>query len=220
MPGCTPSKPSPGSTPPSATVPCPADESKATGNRVDLVFDPDKSSRVTKCEQIVHVQFVRNHCDGQIITGAKYSSALAHKDDTVTSSDGWAVDSLASEKTPDYQQGTGVGSKNGGSTKATMMDAPQTGGGDKGFYDSATNPTGWRTVRYEFATYGWCMKGADCGKWYEGSTWEYVKTWEDARDGKDGTSKILERNVTSEPSKGQKEAFDKMNKKKGFVPCK
>ncbi len=219
MPGCTPSKPSPGSGSSSATAPCPADESKASGNRVDLVFDPDKSKKITKCEQIVHVQFVRNHCDGTIINGATYSSQLAHKDSSITSSDGWAVDSLASETTPDYQQGTGVGSKNGGSSKATMMDAPRTGGGNKGFYNAASNPSGWREVRFEFATYGWCMKGPDCGKWYEGTTWEYVKTWEDARDGKDGVSRITARNITAEPSSGQKEAFNKMNAKKGFSPC-
>jgi hypothetical protein len=203
----------------SRSRPCPADESKATGNRVDLVFDPAKSSKVTKCEQIVHVQFVRNHCDGTIITGAAYSSALAHKDDTVTSSDGWAVDSLASETTPDYQQGTGVGSKNGGSAKATMMDAPRTGGGDKGFYNATTNPSGWREVRFEFATYAWCMKGTDCGQWDEGMTWEYVKTWEDARDGREGSSKIIDKNVTTGPTAGQKSAFDKMNTKKGYSPC-
>ena len=219
MPGCTPSSPAPGSAPPAAAAPCPADESKASGNRVDLVFDPDKSSKVTKCEKIVHVQFVRNHCDGAVITGAAYSPALAHKDASVTSSDGWAVDSLASETTPDYQQGTGVGKKNGGSTKATMMDAPQTGGGSKGFFDAVSNPSGWRTVRYEFATYGWCMKGTDCGKWYEGTTWEYVKTWEDARDGKDGTSTITGKNVTTGPTAGQKDAFAKMNSKKSFSPC-
>jgi hypothetical protein len=219
MPGCTPSSPSGGSSPPSTTATCPADESKASGNRVDLVFDPDKSTKVTKCDEIVHVQFVRNHCDGTVITGAAYSSQLAHKDNSVTSSDGWAVDSLASETTPDYQQGVGVGKKNGGSTKAKMMDAPQTGGGDKGFYNASTNPTGWKTVRYEFVAIGWCKKGPDCGKWYEGISWEYVKTWEDARDGKAGVSKILNNNVTTGPTAGQKEAFDKMNKKKGYKPC-
>jgi hypothetical protein len=195
------------------------DGTSASGNKIDIVFDPDKSKKVTKCEKIVHVQFVRNHVDGKVLTGKAYSSALAHKDDTVTSSDGWVVDSLASETTPDYQQGTGDGKKNGGSTKATMSDGPNTGGGDKGFYDASTNPDGHKTVRYEFATYSWCMKGPDCGKWYEGVTWEYVKTWEDQRDGKNGAAKLTNSEVTSAPTKGQVEAFDKFNKKHGFVPC-
>jgi hypothetical protein len=220
MPKDDPAPPSPGSSPPDSVQECPADETKTSGNRIDIVFDPDKSKKVKKCEKIVHVQFVRNHCDGTVITGAKFSSFLSHKDDSVTSSDGWVLDFLASEKTPDYQQGIGNGNKNGGSVKATMSDAPTSGGGgDKGFYDPANNPGGWKTVEYEFAVFAWCMKGPDCGTWYEGVTWKYVETWEDARDGKGGKSTIIDKNVTSGPSAGQREAFDKFNKKKGFTPC-
>lgn len=140
--------------------------------------------------------------------------------DKVTTGDGWSVDHLASESTPDYQQGTGEGKKNGGSTPAKMSDAPQSGGGDKGFYDSASNPTGWKEYRAEFATYAYCMKGSDCGKWYEGLTWEYKKTWEDARDGKKGASAIVSKNVTTEPTKSQLQAFDLFNAEKKFKPCK
>ena len=196
------------------------EETKTSGNRIDIVFDPDKSSKVKKCDKIVHVQFVQNHIDGKVLTGAEYSSALSHKDKTLTSADGWAVDSLASEKTPDYQQGTGDGSKNGGSTKATISDAPQTGGGDKGFYNSAANPTGWKNVKFKFVAFAYCMKGDDCGKWYEGVQWEYTKTWKNHRDGNKGKAKIIEKNVTTEPTKSQLEAFEKFNKAKGFTPCK
>lgn len=198
---------------------CAGEESKTSGNRIDIVFDPDKSSQVTKCEKIVHVQFVRNHIDGKVLTGAEYSSALSHKNAALTSADGWAVDSLASETTPDYQQGAGDGKKNGGAAKATMSDAPQTGGGDKGFYNSATNPGGWKVVNFEFAAFAYCMKGGDCGKWYEGTQWEYTKKWEDARDGKKGESRILDKNVAGGPTKGQLEAFEKFNKAKGYTPC-
>jgi hypothetical protein len=63
------------------------------------------------------------------------------------------------------------------------------------------------------------MKGDDCGKWYEGVQWEYTKTWEDQRDGRKGTAKIINNNVTSSPTKSQLEAFENFNKAKGFVPC-
>jgi hypothetical protein len=198
---------------------CPADATQATGNSIDIVFDPDKSKKVTTCEKIVHVQFVRRYCDGAVIKAGTFSSSLSHKD-ADTTADGWCVDSLASETTPDYQQGTGDGKKNGGSTTATMSDAPTTSGGDKGFYNASTNPGGWRSHRKEFYAYAYCMKGPDCGKWYEGVHWDYTKTWEDQRDGKLGTSKIIDKNVTTGPDAGLLAAFDKFNKNKGFEPCK
>ncbi len=206
------------------TTPCPKkcepnNKTTTTGNRIDIVFEPDESCVVTKCEKIVHVQFIRAYTDGKMIKHSDYSSAYKHKE-KITTSDGWAVDCLAGETTPDYQQGTGDGKKNGGSTNATMMDAPKTGGGDKGFYNATTNPTGWKTFRFEFAVYAWCMKGTDCGKWYEGSTWEYKKTWEDHRDGKNGESTIINKNVTSQPTAEHIAAFDLFNKEHKFVPCK
>jgi hypothetical protein len=220
MPTYIPTSPSPGSDPPSGVQKCAGEESKTTGNRIDIVFDPDKSTKVKKCEKIVHVQFVRNDFDGKALTGAEFDPALAHKDASITSSDGWVVDCLASEKTPDYQQGTGDGKKNGGAGKATMNDTPNAGGGGKKKFFSATNPDGWKKVRFEFAAFAWCMKGPDCGTWYEGITWEYVKTWEDFRDGKPGSSKIIDNDVASGPTAGQVEAFNKFNKKQPFVPCK
>ena len=183
------------------------------------MFDPDKSARVKKCEKIVHVQFRRGLADGTMIKPGTYTSAMQHKDAILTA-DGWAVDSLPSETTPDYQQGVGNGKKNaGGSTKATMSDAPTTGGGDKGFFDPIGNPTGWRTYTIEFAAFAYCMQGDDCGQWYEGVKWEYTKTWQDQRDGKPGLSKIVDQNVGGGPSTSQREAFTKFNSAKGFVPC-
>lgn len=198
---------------------CAGEESKTTGNRIDIVFDPDKSTKVKKCEKIVHIQFTRTYADGKVIKRGDWSDTFKFHD-AVTSSDGWSVDHLPTEKTPDYQQGTGDGKKNGGSTKATISDGPQTAGGKKGFYDASTNPNGWREYKAEFTSFAYCMKGDDCGKWYEGVGWEYKKTWEDQRDGKKGEAKITDKNVTSAPSKGQLEAFDKFNKAKGFTPCK
>jgi len=200
----------------------PAGDKSATknGNEIDIIFDPSQSKKVTNCEKIVHVQFMRYHADGKVINAADYAStAYKHKRDITAK--GWVVDCLPGEKTPDYQQGKGDGSKNGGSTNATMWDAPRTGGGDKGFYDKKNNPTGWKSVRYEFVTYAWCMKGPDCGKWYEGVSWQYTKTYKDHKAGNDGHSKILNKNVAKGPSKDQKGAFDKFNADpdRKFTPC-
>ena len=45
----------------------PNKESKTKANRIDLVFDPDKSDKVTKCEKIVHVQFIRMTAEGVVV---------------------------------------------------------------------------------------------------------------------------------------------------------
>ena len=194
-------------------------ESKTAGNRIDIVFDPDNSKKVTKCEKIVHVQFARLHVNGVVTKPGDFLAAWKFRDSIMTS-DGWWLDCLATETTPDYQQGVGDGKKNGGSVKAKITDAPTVGNDTvKGAYVPGTNPGGWKTYRAEFATFAWCMKGPDCGTWYEGITWEYSKSWEDHRDGRDGISKITDFNVTA-PSKSYLEAFKKFNKKKGFVPCK
>jgi hypothetical protein len=219
MPKDKPKPPVPASGKPGPVATCPAEETKTAGNQIDIVFDPDKSKKVKKCDKIVHVQFVRRYCDGAMIKAGTFAANLKHKDADTTAA-GWCVDSLSSETTPDYQQGTGDGKKNGGSTKATMSDAPSTGGGDKGFYDAANNPTGWKSHRKEFYAYAYCMKGPDCGTWYEGVHWDYTKTWEDQRDGKDGTSKVIDNNVTTGPDADLLDAFNLFNKNKSFVPCK
>jgi hypothetical protein len=215
-------KKQPNTAPECSTTPCPNpnEDSKTSGNRVDLIFDPDKSGKVTKCEKIVHVQFIRIYVDGKVVKPGDFVPAFKYRDKVMTE-EGWWIDHVAREKTPDYQQGTGDGKKNGGSKKATITDTPSIGDDtSQGAYDPVTNPTGWKKVRYEFQTFAYCMKGPDCGKWYEGTSWEYTKTWEEHRDGKTGTSKITDSNVTSGPSSDQIKAFDKFNKEKGFVPCR
>ncbi len=133
----------------------PSEGSKTTGNRIDIVFDPDKSSKVKKCKKIVHVQFMKYFADGKEIEPGTYNFIYQYKD-TVKLKGGWVIDFNDTDKSPDYQQGTengSNGSKNGGSVKATMWDTPTTSGGNKGFFDpaknkdgSAKNEDGWKTV--------------------------------------------------------------------------
>lgn len=203
----------------SSTPPCPAKESTTSGNRIDVVFDPDKSSKVTKCDKIVHVQFIRMKADGVTQKAGDLWAGWKFRD-KITTADGWYVDSLASETTPDYQQGTGDGKKNGGSTKAKITDAPDIlNFVPGGFYDPVSNKGGTKKFENEFAVYAWCMKGPDCGKWYEGVKWKYVKTWENHRDGSPGVSTISDNNVTTKPTSSQIKAFNMFNKEHGYKPC-
>lgn len=219
MPKSKPDPPKPGSSPPSSVAQCPHEGSKTNNNRIDLEFDPDKSTKVTKCEKIVHVQFCRLTADGTMVKPGDCWNGWKFRDKIMTG-DGWWIDCLAGEATPDYQQGTGDGSKNGGSTKATMNDTPNIRNFvPNGFYDGGSNPGGTKKFVMEFFTYGWCMKGPDCGKWYEGVKWEYVKTWENHRDGKDGTSTILDKNLSPPPGASQIDAFNNFNKEHSFTPC-
>ncbi len=187
-----------------------------SGAKIDISFDPAKSTKATKCDEIVHVQFALQYADGKVIKPGDYYSGYKYQDAVVTSK-GYHVDHVKGETSPDYQQGTGVGKKNGSTTNATMSDTPNTGGGDKGFFSTA-NPSGWKNVTYEFATYGWCKKGTDCPKWYEGLAWKYVKTWEDKRDGKGGTSTVTDSDAAG-PTADHLEAFKLFNKTKGYTPC-
>jgi hypothetical protein len=137
--------------PPSATVPCDkANKATSSGNSIDITFDPAKSDKVKTCDKIVHVQFVRKYIDGKAVKPGDAWDGWKHRD-KVTTDKGWAVDHLKTEKIPDYQQGVGEGKKNGGTTKATMHDAPTTNGLEDKFYDSNKNPGGWKEYRNEFA---------------------------------------------------------------------
>lgn len=209
----------PNTAPGGATTPAtnPNEESKTSGNRIDIVFDPDKSCKITKCDKIVNVQVIQMLVDGKPIKPGDYYDGFKYRDKTALAN-GSYVDHLKTETTPDYQQGVGDGKKNGSSGKATMNDTPSDSRNNL-FYDATKNPTGWKEVVYKFETFAYCMKGPDCGKWYEGVTWEYKKTWEDARDGKNGVSSITDKNAPG-PSQNFLDAFNKFNKEKGFVPCR
>lgn len=183
------------------------------GPMIDITFDPSTSKLASKCKQIVHTQFIRTYADSKSLKPGDYYSGLSYQDAKTTSKN-WVVDYVSGETTPDYQQGSGVGKKNGGSTSATMDDTPGTGGGDKGF-KSPGNPGGWSNVVFSFATYAWCMKGSDCGKWYEGMTWKWEKSAADQIAGRDGTASVVNSDAPG-PLAHHLDAF----KKFGYKPCK
>lgn len=197
----------------------PFDDSYTNDNQIKIIFSPARSEKAKKCQEIVDVQFIRMYADGEVIEPGTYYDAYDYRD-AYTTEAGWYVDSLKDETTPDYQQGGTngrVGTVNGATVDAYITDAPQTGGGDKGF-QSVSNPEGWETVVYEFCTFCWCMMGDQCDVWYEGFHWRYTKTAADAAAGRKGRAEIVDRLVADFPS-GLQAAFDKFNEVKNFTPC-
>jgi len=191
----------------------------AKGNVIDLTFDPATTKPVPKCTRIVTVQTVKDFADGKTIMPGTYYAPWKFKD-KVALADSTAIDHVASDKTP-YYTDTGVGSEghsNGGTKSATEKDTPNTGGGDKGFY-SKTNASGWKTVKYEYETFGYCAEGTDCGQFYEGIAWTYTKTDADATAGKDGTVAVGSDLAKPGAAAPVVKAFDKFNTDRGFVPC-
>jgi len=202
----------------------PNDGTTVKHNSINIAFDPAKSTHDIKCSKIVHVQFNRRIADGKVIKPSESAPNLAFKD-ALTTKNGWTVDCMQSETTPDYQQGGGhgygdVGKKNGGTANATLFDAPSspTIAKNGGFYDAKTNPKGVKKYEIEFSAFAYCMAGADCGKWYEGVRWCYTKTYKDAANGDLGSSKVTKNCVTG-PSKEQLDAFNLFNTDRGFTPC-
>lgn len=197
-------------------------------NEINIEFDPEKSEKAEECKRIVFVQTVQKVADGKPIMPGEYYEPWKYKDDdalTDGEEKGLRVDYLKGEKTPYYNdpQNTGsspygdVGSTNGESTKATMGDGPNTGGGDNGFYDEDSNPDGYHVVRTVFETFAMCAEGPDCGKYYEGIRWNHIKTYEDQKAGNKGQSHIV--GYPTEPTAGFKKALKKWLDRYGFKPC-
>jgi hypothetical protein len=190
-----------------------------SGNRIDFTFDPSTSSPKPQCSEIVIVQLIQMTADGSAIDPGTYYTPWTCRD-AVVLSDSSYIDHDCPCVTPYYTycfNGT-PGSSNGSTSNATSMDAPMTGGGTRGF-NSAANPTGWTTVRYNFETYGYCAAGTDCGSWYDGIQWNYTKTAADQAAGNNGTSTSTGSFLPPGGRSTVIRAFDKFNSEKGFTPC-
>lgn len=117
-------------------------ESADDSNRVKLVFDPDESDDVTKCEIIGQVQVIQMFADGKPKKPGDYYAGFSYRD-VAALDNGTYVDHLPAHTSPDYQSAAAGshGKKNGGSVKVVLHDAPNTVGGDKGFYDGKQTRT-------------------------------------------------------------------------------
>jgi hypothetical protein len=112
----------------------------------------------------------------------------------------WGDNSSYGKKTPD------------GSVNAVLWDQPaQAGGFD--WYHPQDNATGIREVVFKFETWGWCERGSDLGRWYDGVKWEYRLTWQN----QSGTVRQLLPNPT-EPSERFLAAYQKYLEAMGYVP--
>jgi hypothetical protein len=193
----------------------------ATGNKIDFTFDPSTTSPKPKCDQIAIVQVLQMTADGTAMKPGTYFSGFKPRD-AIALADGRYIDSSSSgtpAASPYYTWDTGTeGSSNGASSNSTCSDTPDTGGGDKGFKSEAAK-SGWSTVLYKFETFGYCAKGTDCGKWYEGVSWTYTKTADDAKAGKVGVSAKTGDLAVPGAAADSVKAFEHFNKVQGFTPC-
>jgi len=209
----------------------PFSESKTTEkNRIDIVFDPNKSKKAKCCDKIATVQVLKivtvdSKYKTKSIQPGHYDSNEGYKDQW-TIKDNTFLDAEEDDKTPAYQEnGDGTfGKKNDSETiKATEVDIPFTSGGSYGFYDKRANPIeGWKRVTFFFETFAWCMKGDDNKNketmgFYEGIKWYYTKTYEDDKADLDGVSRITLDNLQA-PSGSFLAAFDLYNKVTKFTP--
>lgn len=179
-----------------------------------IIFDPSLTSAVTACEQIVNVQCVRFTVDGQVCNPSEVDAAFAHLDATTTPQF-WTVDYLDGETTPNYQQNDDglQGEKGVTSTRAMMDDEPFITN-DRFKHDGGP----FTSVKLEFLNFTWCMKGNDCNKFYEGLSWTYTRTDDDVEKGSLGIGQITSINDAAVPQVF-KDAFDKFNTVKKYVPC-
>ncbi|MCH8241025.1 MAG: hypothetical protein IH897_00270, partial [Planctomycetes bacterium] len=81
--------------------------------------------------------------DGKPIKPGDYYTGFKERDVCALANGTYVDGSLKAQTSPDYQSvGTGShGKKNGGLADSVLHDAPQTGGGDKGFYDGKETRT-------------------------------------------------------------------------------
>ena len=191
-------------------------------NKIYIVFDPTRSTKVRSAEKIAIAQVCRMLADGKPVKPGDYQWVIRFEDEVTTESLYW-LDFTLRETTPDYQQGEDSAEMHYGylndvsARSAAISDAPWDGGGNKGFYDPEKNPEGWREFRLECETFAYCMDGEDKGRFYEGMQWEFVKSWQDYQNGKLGKARIIDLNLDA-PSKSFVEAFDLFVKVKGKKP--
>jgi hypothetical protein len=211
---------------------CPHSTSSVTLNKIDIVYDPTCSTKVKQADKIAHVQFIRSYIDGAVVTQTEFYSGFSYRE-VVAGADGWYVDFVKSDTVPYYQMDAflnataygSIGSKNGIVIQsAKMLDVPKFNASPVSedalrFYDPVVNKIGRKSIKHEFVTFAICVKGADCGAWYEAIKWEYSKTWENQRDGLTGDSVIIDNCFNGAPTAGQLEAFNKFNTSRGFKPC-
>jgi len=198
-----------------------ATAASASGNRIDITFDPSTTTPTPDCDRIVMVQSIQMNADGSAINPGTYYTPWTCRD-AAALSDSTYIDHDCPCSTPYYTDcfnGTAGASNALAASSATMFDAPQTGGGTKGF-KTAANPTGWNAVEYKFSTYAFCAQGNDCPNFYEGIEWNYRKTAADQAAGQLGTSTVGSAlGVALGPSSPIHQAFHHFNSVKGFTPC-
>ncbi len=203
-------------------------ETTATGgggnpSRIDIVFDPAKSSKATPCDKIVFIQVMQFLVDGKPVDpGDLEGGCFEYRDNTViddlpdteANEQGQHVDRLRGRREPYYGgDAPGTGSSTSGrfngtttptSRPARMTDTPFEPASSFSSGPTRGNDFNADTITYKFETCAFCACGEDRGKFFECITWEYTRTKADVAAGRRGTSRITGR--SSEPTPGFRKA--------------
>lgn len=193
-----------------------------SGNNITLTFAPGSSAYATDCTEILHVQVLRMNADDEMILPSRLQSTKKWMDATASDA-GWVIDSVNSPDAPYYQ---GFGSSGAGKTSparnAELIDAPHvTIPPDFPPYDATEAPNGWKSMFWQFQSFAVCTAGAQCGTWYEGVSWTYSQSAENARAGRTGSVTVLRPYVPPSPTgSAARQAYERYAKAKGFEECK
>jgi hypothetical protein len=179
--------------PPPLSSPDPYDKSRTRGNEATLVFDPEQSEKVDRCDRIVFAQTCQIFVDGVAVMPGSFLPDWKYRDAWALPN-GVFLDLTEDEPGPYYPYGIGGYRKDHSSDPATMGDAP-TVDRDGIFFEAVRVPKGAKVVVFRLQTFAACARGRDIGSFYEGVLWDWTKTAGEQLTRKSGTAAIRVRNV-------------------------
>jgi hypothetical protein len=175
--------------------PEPYEKSRVRGNEITLVFDPERSEKVGRCDRIVFAQTCQVVVDGVPVLPGSFLPDWKYRDAWALPN-GVFLDLTEDEPGPYYPYGIGGYRKDHSSDPATMGDAPSMER-DGVFFEAGRVPKGAKRVVFRLESFAACAMGRDIGSFYEGVRWEWTKTAAEQLTRKSGTATIRDRNLAT-----------------------
>jgi hypothetical protein len=179
--------------PDTVSEPDPYEKTRTRGNEVFLVFDPDRSAKVDRCDRIVFAQTCQILVDGVAVQPGSFLPEWKYRDAWALPS-GVFLDVTDEEPGPYYPHVFGGWKKDSSSEPASMGDAPHVER-ESVFFDARRFPKGAKLVVFRLETFAACVRGRDIGSFYEGVRWDWTKSAGEQLSGKAGTATIRDRNA-------------------------
>jgi len=175
--------------------PEPYEKSRIKGNEVFLVFDPERSAKVDRCDRIVFAQTCQIVVDGVAVMPGSFFPDWKYRDAWALPN-GVFLDVTDEEPGPFYPHSFGGWRKDSSSEPASMGDSPHMERNGI-FFDAGRSPKGAKVVIFRLESFAACVRGKDIGSWYEGVRWDWTKTAAEQRAGGAGTAVFRDRNATT-----------------------